>query len=74
MTRATVASWNDEQGWGVLDAPEAPGGIFVHFSFIDADGYRSLQGGQIVDLELDGPLPFDQDGCRWCGRNVRPVV
>jgi CspA family cold shock protein len=73
VTAATVRWWSDDEGWGVLDAPEAPGGIFVHFSFIDADGYRSLNTGQRVELDLEGPLPFVQDGCRWRGLRVRPI-
>lgn len=73
MPQATVTWWSDEEGWGVLDAPEAPGGIFVHFSFIEGEGCRSLTAGQIVDLDLEGPLPREQDGCRWYGRRVRPA-
>jgi cold shock protein len=73
VPRATVTWWSDEEGWGVLEAPEGPGGIFVHFSFIEGDGYRSLTTGQVVELELEGPLPREQDGCRWYGRCVRPA-
>lgn len=73
MTRAKVKWWSDEEGWGVAEAPEAPGDIFVHFSFVEIEGYRSLREGQTVELELEGPLPFDQDGCRWQARRVRPV-
>ena len=74
MTRAVVRDWYDEERWGVADAPEAPGGIFIHFSFIEAEGYRSLQKGEVVELKLVGPLPFDQDGCRWHGRDVQRVT
>jgi cold shock CspA family protein len=74
VTRAVVRRWYDEEGWGVADAPEAPGGIFIHFSFIDAEGYRSLEDGEVVELQLEGPLRFDQDGCRWRGSNVRRLV
>jgi cold shock protein len=69
---ASVRSWNDEEGWGVLDAPEAPGGIFVHFSGIDGEGYRSLRADQRVTLDLEGPLRFEQDGYRYRGWHVRP--
>ena len=71
--QATVRRWDDEEGWGVLDAPEAPGGIFVHFSGIEGDGYRSLNTGQAVELDLEGPLDFDQDGYRFRGWHVRLV-
>ena len=69
--RATVRWWSDGEGWGVLDAPTAPGGIFVHFSGIEGDGYRSLHAGQVVELDLEGPLRFEQDGCRYRGWRVR---
>lgn len=74
VTRAVVRRWDDEEGWGVADAPEAPGGIFIHFSFIEADGYRSLDEGEVVELRLDGPLTFEQDGCRWYGLNVQRLT
>jgi hypothetical protein len=55
----------------VADAPEAPGGILIHFSFIDAEGHRSLRDGEEVELDLEGPLPDEQDGCRWYGHRVQ---
>lgn len=73
VTRAVVRQWHDEDGWGVADAPEAPGGIFVHFSFIEGDGYRSLTEGETVELELR-PLPREHDGCRWESRGVRRLA
>jgi cold shock protein len=73
MTVATVREWSTEEGWGVHEAPEAPGGIFVHFSFIEMEGFKMLRSGQRVELDLEGPLPFEQDGCRWYGRCVRPL-
>jgi CspA family cold shock protein len=73
MTIARVKWFSDPEGWGVLEAPDAPGDIFVHFSDIAIDGYRTLRTGQIVETELEGPLDFDQDGCRWRAHNVRPV-
>jgi cold shock CspA family protein len=66
-----VKHWYDDEGWGVADAPEAPGGIFIHFSFINAEGYRSLRDGEEVELDLEGPLPHEQDGCRWYVGRVR---
>jgi CspA family cold shock protein len=74
MTRATVKWFSDQEGWGVLEAPEGPGGIFVHFSDIEVEGYRTLREGQVVEIgELEGPLSFDQDGCRYRAQKVRPA-
>ena len=74
MTRAVVRRWHDEEGWGIADAPEAPGGIFIHFSFIEGEGYRSLNQGEVVELNLEGPLPREHDGCQWEGRGVRRLA
>lgn len=68
-TRAVVASWDAEAGWGVLLSADTPGGCWTHFSALDMDGYRSLQQGQEVDLEAE---PAQQDGYRW--RAVRARV
>jgi CspA family cold shock protein len=53
VIEASVREWHDEFGWGVLDSIETPGGCWVHFSNIDADGYRSLSGVATVLLECE---------------------
>jgi cold shock protein len=70
---ATVRQWSDEEGWGVLTADEAPGDIFVHFSNIQMDGYKSLKPGEQVEVEVVGPLGHLQDGCRYAASAARPV-
>jgi cold shock protein len=44
----TVRGWSDDEGWGVIDSAEAPGGCWVHFSAIVSDGYRRLRPGDRV--------------------------
>lgn len=76
MIRATVRSFNDEEAWGVLDAPEAPGGIFVSYADIeteDPDAFKTLQEGQSVEIDLEGPLSFEQDGFRYRASRVKPL-
>jgi cold shock protein len=73
LTRATVDWWSNEEGWGALLAPDAPGGAFVHFSAVEMKGYKSLKPGQAVEAEIVGPLPFDQDGYRFRATRVRPL-
>lgn len=60
MVTATVREWDDEQGWGVLDSPETPGGCFGHYADIQATGFRTLSAGQQVDLTWEAP-GFKQD-------------
>jgi CspA family cold shock protein len=33
-----VREWNAEEGWGVVDSDETPGGCWVHFSHIEIAG------------------------------------
>ncbi|MES5821859.1 cold shock domain-containing protein [Streptomyces sp. RG80] len=72
MVVATVREWRDEEGWGVLDCPETPGGCFGHFADIEGSdsGFHTLSPGQQVDLEWEAP-GFKQDGYDY--RAVRIV-
>ncbi|MEU6082158.1 cold shock domain-containing protein [Streptomyces sp. NPDC047108] len=70
-TTATVREWHDEDGWGVLDCPETPGGCWAHFSVLEMDGFRSLSPGQrVASVEWEGP-GIQQDGYAY--RAVRVV-
>ena len=55
-----VRSFDQEEGWGVIDGPDVPGGCFVHFSHILGEGYRWLDPGEDVEFTHH---PFPQDGC-----------
>jgi CspA family cold shock protein len=54
-----VRVWHAEEGWGVVDSEETPGGCWVHFSAIDASGYRGLRAGQQVMMVFEAA---EQDG------------
>jgi cold shock protein len=67
---AGVVKWFDaDEGWGVIDAPEVPGGCFVHFSSIEMAGYRQLHAGQQVRFTFEQP---GQDGCPYRALAVWP--
>jgi CspA family cold shock protein len=67
-----VVRWfNPDEGWGVVDAPEVPGGCFVHFSHINGDGYRTLDDGQRVRFTYEH-LDFLQDGYSYRALAVWP--
>jgi CspA family cold shock protein len=70
---ATVAEWYDENGWGVLFSDHISEGIWVHFSKIDMDGYKTLEIGERVEVDVEGPLGFDQDGFSYRARRVYPL-
>ena len=51
MTVGTVKWFNAEKGYGFIK-PESGQDVFVHFSAIQATGYRSLEEGQVVEFDL----------------------
>lgn len=53
MATGTVKWFNAEKGFGFL-AREGEPDVFVHFSAIQGDGYRSLEEGQKVEFDV-GP-------------------
>ena len=53
MVSGTVKFFNAEKGYGFI-AREGGDDVFVHFSQIEGDGYRTLQQGQAVEFEI-GP-------------------
>lgn len=50
-TTGTVKWFNAEKGYGFI-AIEGRDDVFVHFSAIQADGYRSLDENQRVEFEV----------------------
>jgi cold shock protein len=51
----TVKWFNSEKGYGFLSQGNGPD-VFVHFSAIQGDGYRSLNEGQQVEFTVEqGP-------------------
>ena len=53
--KGTVKWFNSTKGYGFI-SPETGEDVFVHFSAIQGDGYKSLEEGQEVEFEVtDGP-------------------
>lgn len=52
MARGTVKWFNDKKGFGFLVDPAVDGDIFVHFSEIQTNGFRTLNEGEEVEYEL----------------------
>jgi CspA family cold shock protein len=46
-----VKWFNNEKGYGFIDYPEGED-IFVHYSAIKQDGYKTLSEGQVVEFDL----------------------
>jgi CspA family cold shock protein len=52
MAKGTVKWFNERKGFGFIVDPEVATDIFVHFSVIQADGFKTLNEGEIVEYEL----------------------
>lgn len=46
-----VKWFNSEKGFGFIDRGEGKD-VFVHYSQIEQDGYKSLNEGQLVEFDL----------------------
>ena len=52
MATGIVKWFNNKKGYGFINE-EGGRDIFVHFSSIDMDGYKSLNEGEQVDFEVE---------------------
>ena len=51
MMNGTVKWFNAEKGFGFISV-EGGDDVFVHFSAINSDGYKTLEEGQEVEFEV----------------------
>jgi CspA family cold shock protein len=55
MAQGTVKWFNAEKGFGFIAPIEGPD-VFVHYSEIQTNGYRSLEENQTVEFDVEqGP-------------------
>jgi len=52
MKKGTVKWFNAEKGYGFIQQEEGPD-VFVHFTAIEADGFRTLNEGEQVEFEAE---------------------
>ncbi|MEZ0579772.1 cold-shock protein [Nocardioides sp. MH1] len=56
MTQGTVKWFNAEKGFGFIAQDEGGPDVFVHFSAIQTQGYKSLEDNQRVEFDVtQGP-------------------
>ena len=66
MATGTVKFFNAEKGFGFISR-ENGADVFVHYSQIKADGYKSLQDGQAVEFDVAPGRKGEE------AQNVRPI-
>ena len=66
MKKGTVKWFNAEKGFGFISVP-GENDVFVHFSAINAEGYKTLEEGQAVEFNVvegaKGPQASDVTRC-----------
>ncbi len=56
MATGTVKWFNESKGFGFISPSDGSADVFVHFSGISGDGFRTLSEGQSVTYDVeDGP-------------------
>lgn len=56
MATGTVKWFNESKGYGFISPSDGKADVFVHFSAIEGNGYKSLAEGQTVSFEVEkGP-------------------
>jgi CspA family cold shock protein len=66
MTTGTVKFFNAEKGFGFISREQGDD-VFVHFSNIQAEGYKSLEEGQRVEFDVAPGRKGEE------AQNVRPI-
>ena len=66
MAQGTVKWFSNDKGYGFISQPGGED-VFVHYSAIAVDGYKSLEEGQAVEFDVaEGPKGKQAS-------NVRPL-
>lgn len=69
MSIRLCREFHPDEGWGVNDSDDTPGGAWVFYSEIEGHGYRYLDVGERVGFDREGPT--SQDGYSWRAIRVR---
>ena len=69
MNKGTVKWFNADKGYGFISNDDGPADVFVHFSAIVCDGFKTLNEGQKVTFDVE---PDPRNNSRMRAVNVVP--
>jgi CspA family cold shock protein len=52
VARGRVKWFSDEKGYGFIENEEGGEDLFVHYSEIDGEGFRTLEEGSLVEFDI----------------------
>ena len=65
MASGTVKWFNDAKGFGFISQEGSSDDVFVHFSAIQGDGFKTLAEGEAVEFEVtQGPKGLQASNVR----------
>lgn len=53
IVKGSVRWFNSAKGYGFINAEDDSRDIFVHYSSIDMEGYKTLKEGEVVEFQLE---------------------
>ncbi len=64
MAKGTVKWFNEKKGFGFITQEDGGPDVFVHYSSLTGEGYKSLNEGDEVEFEItDGPKGAQASNC-----------
>ncbi|MDH5662572.1 MAG: cold shock domain-containing protein [Elusimicrobiota bacterium] len=50
--KGKVKWFNESKGYGFIEKEDGSGDVFVHFSSIQSEGFKTLHEGEVVEFEI----------------------